>query len=308
MREARADKVKRRVLVVDDDTKVTLAVSLYLRADGYDVTTLNDSTKALACIRAVSPDVVLLDMMMPEVSGIELCKAIRADSELNDLPVMFVSAIDDQMDKLAALEIANDYVVKPFDVKELTARVNKAIRVKDLQDQLKKKNEELRALVLVDEETGLFGRNYLVERLGEEMARAKRYFYSIACLLVEINEAEQLQAELPRAQWIALMQEFAWTLRDGLRMADLVTRYGEGSFFALLPSTDTAGARIVADGIVTALQSKMFVPDLNLKTTVSIGIASLGPNELPDRHALLSRAEAALKSARSRRENPIVEG
>ncbi len=301
-------ELKRRVLAIDDDPRVLNSIALTLRATGYEVETLTESSHGLARIREWQPDVVLLDLVMPELSGLDLCRVIRADEHLSDLPIIFVSGVTDELDKQAALELANDYVVKPFDVKELTARVFKAIRMKDLQDELKRKNEELRSQMLVDESTGLFGRRYLIERLGEEMARARRYFYSIACVLVELNEFAALQAGLGEAGWQKLLPEFATMLRDGSRMADLVCRFGDASFFVLLPSTDAAGAHIMADGIVASLDRRTFVGDANLKVTINIGMASIGPNELLDRAALLSRAEGALAAAKRRRENPIVEG
>lgn len=301
-------ELKRKVLAVDDDPRVLHSLTLTLRACGYDVEAVSESHRALERIRAFQPDMVLLDLVMPEVTGMDLCRAIRADAELADLPVIFVSGVSDELDRLAALEIANDYVLKPVEVKELTARVFKAIHVKDLQDELKRQRDELRTMILVDEDTGLFGKRYLIERLGEEMARARRYFYSIACLLVELNDLAVLREQLGEEGGLGLLQEFAMTLRDGLRMADLVCRYGDTCFFILLPSTDSAGARIVADGVVNSLARRSFAAENNLKVSVSIGIAHIGPNELLDRHALLSRAESALESAKRRRDNPIVEG
>ncbi|MGD0111239.1 MAG: response regulator transcription factor [Armatimonadota bacterium] len=114
------------ILIVDDDPKLTEAVSWYLEAEGFRATRVANGEKALETFRADRPDVVIVDVMMPGMDGFELCRAIRKESKV---PMLMLSARDAEVDKVRALDIgADDYVTKPFGAMELVARVKALLR------------------------------------------------------------------------------------------------------------------------------------------------------------------------------------
>ena len=118
-----------RILVVDDEPKIAQIVSVYLERDGYRVVRATDGKEALEVARAGSLALVILDVMLPELSGWDVCRELRRDPRTTDLPIIMLTARDDVADRIVGLELgADDYVVKPFEPKELIARVRAVLR------------------------------------------------------------------------------------------------------------------------------------------------------------------------------------
>ena len=121
-----------RILVVDDESDVTELLEYKLEQEGYRVATLNDPLACIAKVREFEPDLMLLDIMMPELSGIQLCRIIRADSSMKDIPIIFLSARGEVEDRIKGLEAgAEDYISKPFNTNELLLRTSKMLRRSD---------------------------------------------------------------------------------------------------------------------------------------------------------------------------------
>ena len=115
-----------KILVVDDDTNICELLRLYLTKEGYQVTTANDGEEGLEKFNQLKPDMVLLDVMMPRMDGLEVCRRIR---KLGNTPVMMLTAKGETFDKVLGLELgADDYMVKPFDTKEVVARIKAVLR------------------------------------------------------------------------------------------------------------------------------------------------------------------------------------
>lgn len=113
-----------RILIVDDDVTMTGLLEALMMMEGHQPTTVNDSRKAMDIAASMSPDLITLDLMMPGISGLELCELLHADSRFADIPVLIVSAKDDPESKMRAMKAgAKDYVVKPFDVDQLIKKV-----------------------------------------------------------------------------------------------------------------------------------------------------------------------------------------
>ena len=128
-----------KILVVDDDTNICELLRLYLTKEGYQVTTANDGEEGLEKFNQLKPDMVLLDVMMPRMDGLEVCRRIR---KLGNTPVMMLTAKGETFDKVLGLELgADDYMVKPFDTKEVVARIKAVLRVR----QPPSRHEQLRA-------------------------------------------------------------------------------------------------------------------------------------------------------------------
>jgi two-component system, OmpR family, alkaline phosphatase synthesis response regulator PhoP len=116
----------KRVLVVDDDAKTVEVVSLYLKRDGYRVIAAYDGNEALRLARESHPDLIVLDLMLPGIDGMEICRALRTDS---DVPIIMLTARTEEEDKLKGLDLgADDYIVKPFSTRELAARIRAVLR------------------------------------------------------------------------------------------------------------------------------------------------------------------------------------
>lgn len=124
-----AESPRKRVLVVDDESDVADLVAYNLKAKGFDVETVNDPTRSIAVARSFMPDLVVLDVMMPEINGTQICRMLRADPKLKHVPVVFLTAKVEENDRILGLEIgADDYICKPFSTKELVLRVQNILR------------------------------------------------------------------------------------------------------------------------------------------------------------------------------------
>jgi diguanylate cyclase (GGDEF)-like protein len=151
------------VLVVDDDTDIARFIEINLRLEGFDVRVAHDGEQAEQSIDAETPDLVLLDVMMPKVDGVELCRRLRANPATANLPVIMLTAKSLSADKVVGLTAgADDYIIKPFDTLELVARVRSTLR----------RNAEMRA---VSPLTGLPGNHRIEEELADRVTKAKPF-------------------------------------------------------------------------------------------------------------------------------------
>ncbi len=124
-----AESARKKILVVDDESDVADLVAYHLKAKGFDVETVNDPTHSIGTARSFMPDLVILDVMMPEINGIQICRMLRADPKLKQVPVIFLTAKVEENDRVQGLESgADDYVCKPFSTKELVLRVQNILR------------------------------------------------------------------------------------------------------------------------------------------------------------------------------------
>ena len=142
-----------RILVVDDESDVTELLEYKLEQEGYRVATLNDPLACIAKVREFEPELVLLDIMMPELSGIQLCRIIRADPVTKEIPIIFLSARGEVEDRIKGLEAgAEDYISKPFNTNELLLRISKMLRRSGSRSEPAGKSRIEIAGVVIDED------------------------------------------------------------------------------------------------------------------------------------------------------------
>ncbi|MBW1971229.1 MAG: response regulator [Deltaproteobacteria bacterium] len=120
---------ERKILIIEDETDLVELLSYNLKKEGFSTISCTDGWKALNIVRKEKPDLILLDLMLPGLSGIEICKMIREDKKIKDIPIIMVTAKTTETDKVVGLEIgADDYVTKPFSIRELIARIKAVLR------------------------------------------------------------------------------------------------------------------------------------------------------------------------------------
>ncbi len=139
----------KRILVVDDEPSITKLVSFNLEKAGYDVDTAADGQAALEKVQDIQPDLIVLDLMLPKVDGLEVCKRLRQEN--NRIPVIMLTAKDEELDRVLGLELgADDYVTKPFSPRELVARVKAVLRRSAIKDALEQADAKQKPLVIGD--------------------------------------------------------------------------------------------------------------------------------------------------------------
>jgi PleD family two-component response regulator len=187
--EARREGDRARILIVDDHEDNIELLRARLDAWGFATQSAADGEQALRQIEDSPPDLILLDVMMPKIDGMEVARRVKGNPSLPFIPIIMQTALDATENKVEGLEAgADDYITKPIDFAELKARVNSMLRIKRLQDvleererQLLEANERLRHMSQTDALTGLDNRRHLEERIDEMFEHARRLNEPFAC-------------------------------------------------------------------------------------------------------------------------------
>ncbi|PQV64545.1 response regulator receiver modulated diguanylate cyclase [Abditibacterium utsteinense] len=248
-----------RVLVAEDSPEIAKLMELTLRMEGYEVLQAFDGLQALELARNERPDLILLDVMMPGLNGFEVAQELKKDAETADIPIIFVTAKHELDALVQGLEVAVDYISKPFAVPELAARVRAAMRMRKLQEDLKTSNEELSRLAITDALTGLLNRRGFAVQLDDELWRARRFGHTIGFVLFDLDRFKSVNDTWGHAQGDVVLQNFADILTKSSRRVDKVARFGGEEFALLLPSTDQNGVETVCEKVRAATEA-MRVP------------------------------------------------
>ncbi len=255
----RLDETARRILVVDDDEHTRNLLRDLCEQTGYRVEVAQHGAEAMEHISREMPDLVLLDLMMPQKDGFAVLKELREGTNTRDLPVIVLTAIGDMDGKIRGMELgADDYVTKPFKLIELQTRINSALLVRDYRRKLAAAEDQLAQLRAVDPLTGAGTYSQLKASLDAELARSRRYGRPVATLLLAIDDYQGLRYDLGREKCDEYLALMARTIRDALRGADRLFRLDVDEFVVLLPETDLRGARVTAErlsGLVRGLKT-----------------------------------------------------
>ena len=318
----------RTVLIVDDDPAQVRHVREGLAPHGYVFREALDGAQALSAIRAGRPDLIVMDVEMPGLGGVEVCRIVKAnatESGFGFIPVILMTARQ-AAGKVEGLELgADDYLVKPFDMLELGARVKSMLRLKALQDALVEKNRELEwanreldrrrqellALSRTDALTGLFNRRYFEERLSEEFMRSRRYRSPLSLVMLDIDHFKRINDSFGHPFGDEVLRAVAQTARATLREVDLLARYGGEEFIALLPEAAPQDALRACERVREAIEKlELSWPGpggvvQTVKLTASLGVATVPSDDLQGTEALLRAADVSLYSAKGTGRNRV---
>ena len=301
------------VLIVDDSKETRREIIQTLRKDKSlkFVFEANNGLEALRLISDAKVDLILTDLIMPEMDGFKLIETIRKDERFNDVPVILLTIRSNLEDRVKGLELgAWDFLVKPVHPVELTARVKAMLRLKDLQDKLKVRVRQLERLSIVDELTGLYNKKYLVEFLRREINRSKRFGFMLSCIMMDVDHFKTINDQYGHLRGDRVLKELGGLVGDAVRTYDFAARYGGDEFTLVLPQQNHPdGAKDLADRIRKTVENHSFGKvgsNRPLRITVSMGIATLTPEKNQDFEAPLERADRALYKAKSLGRNRIV--
>lgn len=289
------------IVVAEDDRLTRDLLAEMLRSHGYHVESFADGQAAVERVGQGGIDLVLLDIMMPRLSGLEACRLLKSMTSDNFLPVVLVTVKTDTASRVEGLKIgADDYVCKPFDEGELLARVEAMLRIKQLHDHVARARAKLERLSVHDDLTGLFNYRYLHNRLSEEFKRAERYHDPLACIVVDVDRLQSINDAAGREFGDRVLAAVAEVLLRSVRDVDVVARFGGDEFLVILPSTHFAGSVTVAERIWREVGEASFaVGDKhNGKVTLSLGVALFPSRDVRSKDALLRAADAALHQAK----------
>ncbi len=295
---------KLSVMIVDDTPANIRVLAEALRSE-YRVRVATSGKEALELISQTgSPDLILLDVMMPDMDGYEVCRRLKANTATRNVPVIFVTARSDAIDEESGLRLgAVDYIVKPFHLPIVTARVRNHL-------QLKQKTDLLESLAMLDGLTGIPNRRRFDQTLADEWLRARRDGTPIATIIADIDNFKEYNDHFGHAAGDHCLTKVAAALEKTLnRAGDLVARYGGEEFVAILPDTDEQGAREVAERFLKAIEALALPNPLSNvanHVTISIGFASTTPRDSHGASDLFEQADRRLYQAKALGKNRIV--
>lgn len=296
------------VLVADDDAATLELIATTLRASGYEVETAHDGQEAVERVARGGIDVVLLDAVMPRLSGFDACRTIRG---LGDefVPVALIFAKTDPKSRIEALKIGADgYVCKPFEQTELLVCVSSALRIKRAHDRMRATRERLERLRRYDALTEAYSFLYLHERLDAEFTRAERHSEPLACCVLDVDRLKVHNERGGRTLGDAVLRGVAEVIKGSVRDSDAVARYGGDEFFVMLPATHFAGSLVVASRIWRDVAARTFTsPQASFEAhvTASLGVALFPSRDVRTKEALLAALESALLEAKRRGGNRL---
>jgi diguanylate cyclase (GGDEF)-like protein len=297
-----------RILVVDDHEDNVELLRARLEARGYRVEAASDGQQALDRVFADPPDLVLLDWMMPQLDGIEVARRIKAHPGLPFVPVMLQTALDSTEHMVEGLDAgADDYIAKPIKFAELEARVKALLRIKALQEELARANDELRRMSQTDGLTGVDNRRHIEERLTEAFEHAARLNEPLAVVMTDVDHFKSVNDTHGHQAGDAVLRQVAEVLRDTAREIDRVGRYGGEEFLVLLPGANLEDARRYAERARAAVAGREFAYEGGaLRRTLSAGVAAWPHPDVRHQEALVKLADDALYAAKSGGRNRVV--
>jgi len=296
-----------RILMVED-SRVSLEVyAQRLERRGYQMATAISAEEARVELETAVPDLILLDVFMPKVSGFEFVRELRADPKTSRVPIILISALSDTQHIVEGLELgANDYVTKPIVMPILTARMEALLRSSELVRRLEVQTELLSKLAAYDDLTGVYNRRSMFHHLEAELSRCRRYGRSLGVLMVDIDHFKRVNDEYGHLVGDQALRWVATTLQNELRSMDFLCRYGGEEFCAILPETNRPGVLRAGERLRAAIERTLFThSEVQLSLSISVGGASWAAEESTEFPDLMARADAALLEAKRNGRNQV---
>jgi diguanylate cyclase (GGDEF)-like protein len=295
--------VKSKVLMIDDAKMMHAVVKARLAAEEVELHSAFDGRAGIELAAAVQPDIILLDVEMPDPNGFEVCRMLKDHTDLSNIPVIFLTGAGSTEQKVRGLNLgAIDYVTKPFDAAELQARVAAGLRMKELLDLLSRK-------AMIDGLTGLYNRGYLNQRLAEEIAHASRHNRPLACLMLDVDHFKSVNDTHGHGFGDLVLKEIGGVIQQVSRREDVACRYG-GEEFAILARETTGGAAMqFAERLRAGIEAAVCHRGrISVKVTCSLGVSEFvaGVDDLVDRaDKALYRSKQAGRNRVTRYEAPV---
>lgn len=311
------------ILIVDDDATNLRLLGNILKKEKYQISLARSGREALEMTANFVPDLILLDILMPDMNGIDVCKQIKNTPETREVPVIFLTGKTRIEDFVKGFKVgAADYVTKPFNSSELLARVTTQLELKQTRNAIIRMNEmleaeieakrriekekeelaeEMKSVSITDDLTELYSYVYVTERLAQEIAESSRYSHDLSVIMFDIDCLNKINEEFGRPTGDEVLVKVAFTIINELREVDIVGRYGGEEFLVILPNTDIESCHKTAERVRKSIEQIIWYHG-GLKVTLSGGICESKGEEAPE---LIAKAENLLRKAKKTGKNCI---
>ncbi len=292
-----------KILVVDDELLNIEVMSGTLEDLGEVLFATNGAEAIDLCLRE-KPDIIILDIMMPEMDGFEVCRRLKQMPETSSIPIIFATAMTDNTDEAKGFEIgAVDYISKPIVAPVVVARVKNHLQLKQYRDHLEN-------IAFIDGLTGIPNRRSFDQHIRAEWQRGVRSASELSLLLIDIDHFKQYNDTYGHQAGDACLAVVAKALSSSVhRPGDLVARYGGEEFVCILPATNIEGASAIGTTLREAV-NYLKIPHKSSSVcnhvTISIGGASIMPDQSSDIGDLIGAADAMLYKAKSEGRDRVV--
>ncbi|MCP4650782.1 MAG: diguanylate cyclase [PVC group bacterium] len=288
---------KHKILIVEDNLDDFQKLKIVLEENNYEVKHTATGKETFELLSEEVPDLVILDILLPDTDGFEVCKRIRKDKRFLSLPVLFYSIIRTIDDKLLGLEMgAADFLPKGTNNRELLMRIKNLLKRKE-------KLDEVLNHPFHDNVTKAFNQEYFQHRLQKECARSKRYNRNLSFAIIDVDKFEMVTNMFGHQTGNCLLKKIAETVQANIRTVDEVCRFGQDQFGVLFPEADLRDAFFSTDRVRQIWATSEIGKQIcTMQVTISCGVSAFGKDTV-DKNDLVAQTQAALKKAKTEGEN-----
>ncbi len=295
-----SDIIKHKILIVDDQY-INIQVLYDILKEDYILFFALTGEDALRIAYEEQPDLILLDALMPEMTGYEVCSILKETPEFSDIPIIFISALNEIEDETKGLELgAIDYITKPISASIVKVRVKNHL-------ELKRQRDVLKNLSSLDGLTGVANRRRFDEILEREWLRMRRNQQSLSLILLDVDFFKKYNDHYGHLEGDDCLKMVAQTLQHALcRPTDVLARYGGEEFACVLAETNLTGAEVVAEKMrrdIFNLHLPHQNSDVASYVTISLGVASIVPSTETKPKFLIDMADQCLYESKRRGRN-----
>jgi two-component system cell cycle response regulator len=296
-------KTQVQVLIVDDDVAVRSTMNEYLLYAGYHSDSVSCAEEAIELLRKKSFHVVITDIILPAMGGLDLTKIIKKNQ---DTDVIVMTGYSDDYSYEEAINIgASDFVIKPVRLEELLLRLKRVLKERNLTKERIRMMEKLQKLAVTDGLTKLYNSRSFYSQLETEVDRFNRYKHPLALLLLDLDHFKEYNDNYGHLEGDKVLVRFSQIIKSCLRTNDTAYRYGGEEFTVILPETGAEEAGTVAQRIRAALETERFVPldGKPVKITISIGVTEYQAKE--ELSTFIQRADQAMYRSKQKGRNLV---
>jgi len=311
----------KKILIVDEYPANIKVLGELLR-EKYEVLVATNGLKAVTLAREKAPDLILMDVMMPEMDGFSAASIIKKDKLTEEIPIIFITAKGETEDIVKGFEVGGqDYITKPFNPQELFARVNThlelqqskqalkdyALELEKVNNELKESNAMLEFMAWHDQLTGLPNRRYMRDQIKAEQNRSARSGKPFTLVMGDIDDFKRVNDTYGHETGDGVLKHISEIITASLRKQDLLSRWGGEEFLFLLPETDLDGAMIVSEKIRSSIEAEPYnFEDKSIRLTLTLGVAEF--DEAQGIDGVIRRADDALYKGKKGTKNCVVAG